>query len=144
MSIPGVEYVPGTSCKSEHKVWGNVTHCRVNNNLLNSQLFVLKGSECSIHKHAYRYNSFYSQSAHLRVTVWADSDDVRDLAGLANKTSMDWIIGPGDYLTIPPGLYHMFVVETGGIVSEFYWADDPTNLRFDDIYRLNVGSTIKI
>lgn len=140
MSISGVEHVPRTNCQLEHKVWGTVSHCRVNDNLLHSKLFVLPESRCSIHKHNYRFNSFYSESTRLHITVWDDSSDVRDLADLSHKVSKDWIIEPGDYITIPPGLYHMFYVEIGGVLSEFYWAKDSKTLSFYDIHRLNVGS----
>ena len=52
-------------------------------------------------------------------------------AGLVDET----VLGPGDFTSIKPGLYHQFVGVKSGVAFELYWAE----FNHNDIVRRTVG-----
>lgn len=84
-----------------------------------------KGGVCSKHSHQSKTNGFYVESGRLLIREWQNSYDLVD----------ETILEPGDYCTVPPGVYHQFEVLEDCVAFELYYA----NLVTDDIVRESVG-----
>lgn len=84
-----------------------------------------KGGVCSKHAHQSKTNGFYVESGRLLIREWQNAYDLVD----------ETILDPGDYCTVPPGVYHQFEVLEDCVAFELYYA----NLVTDDIVRESVG-----
>lgn len=68
---------------------------------------VLAGGYSSLHHHERKWNRISSRSAVVRIT----------------EEGFDRIIGPGEFVDIPPRVQHRFEVIEPGSMWETYWGD---------------------
>ena len=107
------------------KVWG-VTESLLQNPVVEfHRIEVNKGGECSTHKHAHKWNGFFIQEGELEIHVIKNDYDLID------KT----VLGPGDFMSVKPGEYHLFKANKDTIAFEIYWPE----LLSEDIQRKSVG-----
>ena len=107
------------------KVWG-VTEALLQNPVVEfHRIEVNKGGECSTHKHAHKWNGFFVEEGELENHVFKNDYDLTD------KT----ILGPGDFMSVKPGEYHLFEAIEDCIAFELYYA----HFDHDDIQRETVG-----
>lgn len=120
----------------EDKCWGTVSHHKVAG-IQTSILSVTRDFRCSNHRHIHRHNRFYVITGKIAV-VQIDPDLG---AGDASVVDVDFVY-PGEYLDIPPGVWHRFEVIHSGHVVETYWTTDGTEVDINDIERLDEGGPI--
>jgi len=125
--------------KFEAKVWGetalalqqplfSVHHLRINPH-----------SWCSIHRHVHRVNAFHVLSGRLIVTMWARTVE-RDGETVAAPPYDVVLLGAGEGLRVPPGLWHQFATqEFAAEVLEVYFPVAPADA---DIERLTEGGEL--
>jgi mannose-6-phosphate isomerase-like protein (cupin superfamily) len=98
------------------KIWGSTE-------------LILANSSLEFHridyKHEYKFNGFYVVSGKMKIRVWQKDYDLVD----------ETILGPGDFTSVKPGLYHTFEGIESGVAFELYWA----NFQHNDIHRESVG-----
>lgn len=108
------------------KVWGATRQIFANDNAEVHRIHVLKGGECSKHRHVHKWNAFFVERGEIHIDVWKNSYDLIDRT----------VLKTGDYMEVPPGEYHRFQAVDDSVVYEIYWVDlDP-----NDIERETVGS----
>ena len=108
------------------KVWGTTRTLLATPTFELHRLAVLPGGHCSIHHHAHRWNAFHVIAGELRVEVWQKAYDLVDVTEL----------GPGDVMTVGPGLRHRFSSDVGCDCIEVYY---PELLGTTDIERMTQG-----
>lgn len=106
------------------KVWGRTQDVFVTPAFEVHRILVAAGHRCSRHLHQTKFNGFFIERGHLKVTVWQPT-------GTVDVTEL----GPGDSMVVPPGVDHQFEARVDTIAFEAYW----TELRADDIVRKNTG-----
>jgi len=108
------------------KCWGETRTLFLQNNVEVHRIEThTAGAVCSKHKHEHKHNYFYCESGVLKIRVWQQDYDLID----------ETILTPGEYTTVPPGVYHQFEVVVPGVAYEIYYVElDPR-----DIIRETVG-----
>ncbi len=109
----------------EGKVWGTTENIYSNSSFEFHRIEFKKDSECSKHKHQYKWNGFYVSQGTLLIRVWKNSYDLVDQT----------ILKAGDFTKVKPGEYHQFKGLDDGVAFELYWAE----FNHDDIERESVG-----
>ena len=71
------------------------------------------------------WNGFFVEEGELEIHVFKNDYDLTD------KT----ILGPGDFMSVKPGEYHLFKANKNTIAFEIYWPE----LLSEDIQRKSVG-----
>lgn len=107
------------------KIWGSTELILANSSLEFHRIDYKAGGVCSKHKHEYKFNGFYVVSGKMKIRVWQKDYDLVD----------ETILGPGDFTSVKPGLYHTFEGIESGVAFELYWA----NFQHNDIHRESVG-----
>ena len=107
------------------KIWGQTELILANSSLEFHRIDFKAGGVCSKHKHEYKWNGFYVVSGKMKIRVWQKDYDLID----------ETILGPGDFTSVKPQLYHTFEAIEDGVAFELYWAE----FRHNDISRENVG-----
>jgi len=107
------------------KVWGQTEKILANSSLEFHRIEFAAGSECSKHKHVFKWNGFYCQEGVLKIKVWQQDYNLVD----------ETVLYPGDFTSVKPGLYHSFEGLDDGVAFELYWAE----FSHDDIARETVG-----
>lgn len=108
------------------KVWGETRLVHLVPGVLEfHRIAAVKGGVCSKHAHQSKTNGFYVESGKLLIREWQNRYDLID----------ETILGPGDYCTVPPGVYHQFEVLEDCVAFELYYAE----LLGDDIVRESIG-----
>jgi len=110
------------------KIWGNTFPLFNKNNVEIHRIEINKGGFCSKHKHVYKYNCFFVETGKLKISVWKNDYDLKDITILNNKEST----------IIPHGEYHQFEALEDTICYEIYWVE----LNENDIVRDNHGGNI--
>lgn len=106
------------------KVWGETSAIEVNAFTEMHHASIRRGTCCSKHFHANKWNGFYVVRGELVIRVWQKS-------GLVDETRL----GPGDYTKVPPGIPHRFECLEDAECIELYWPE----LNPSDIVREDVG-----
>lgn len=106
------------------KFWGKTSPLFNKNNVEINRIEAHKGGFSSEHRHKAKFNMFFVESGKLEILTWKDT---------AKPDST--ILSAGDTCTVPPGLYHKFVVVEDCIAYEVYWTELDTN----DIERRTSG-----
>ena len=109
----------------EGKIWGTTENICSNSSFEFHRIEFKKDSECSKHKHQYKWNGFFVERGKLLIRVWKNDYDLID------KT----ILNPGDFMSVSPGEYHQFEALEDCIAFELYYA----HFDHDDIQRETVG-----
>ena len=109
----------------EGKIWGNTENVFSNSSFEFHRIEFKKDSECSKHKHQYKWNGFFVERGQLLIRVWKNSYDLVDQT----------ILKAGDFTKVKPGEYHQFKGLDEGVAFELYWAE----FNHDDIERESVG-----
>jgi len=109
----------------EGKVWGTTENIYSNSSFEFHSIKFKKDSECSKHKHQYKWNGFYVSQGTLLIRVWKNSYDLVDQT----------ILKAGDFTKVKPGEYHQFKGLDDGVAFELYWAE----FNHDDIERESIG-----
>ena len=108
------------------KVWGKTELITLIPGVLEfHRIEIASGGTCSKHLHQSKTNGFFVESGVLEIRVW--QNDYK----LVDKT----ILHPGEYTSVPPGVYHQFVALKPTVAFELYYAE----LKSDDIKRETVG-----
>ena len=107
------------------KIWGSTELILANSSLEFHRIDYKAGGVCSKHKHEYKFNGFYVVSGKMKIRVWQKDYDLVD----------ETILGPGDFTSVKPGLYHTFEGIESGVAFELYWA----NFQHNDIHRESAG-----
>ena len=108
------------------KIWGEtVLVAHIPGVLEFHRIEAVKGGVCSKHAHQSKTNGFFVESGKLLIREWQQRYDLVD----------ETILGPGDYCTVPPGIFHQFEVLEDVVAFELYYAE----LLGDDIVRESVG-----
>lgn len=118
------------------KAWGQVLHCFSHPNAAVSLLDVRRGKRSSIHYHAKRHNDFVVEAGVICVESWPGLRVHGSLTVDRLPEPKQEILRAGDTCSVPWRVLHRFRVVESGRVVEFYWG---TNVRLDDIERLDVG-----
>lgn len=91
------------------------------------RLSVLPHAQCSLHRHAARWNAFYVLEGEVTIEV------VQRAYALTDET----VLREGDSATVAPGLLHRFRTgESGARLLEVYY---PAALGAEDIERTDAG-----
>lgn len=109
------------------KVWGNTRELFRNHAMELHRIEGRQGGYSSVHHHKHKFNGFYVERGELLVKVWQPS-------GTLDETHMR----PGDYMSVPPGVMHQFVVLEDCVAFEVYWAAPLA----EDIVRDSVGGAL--
>ncbi len=109
----------------EGKVWGTTQNIFSNNSFEFHRIEFKKDSECSKHKHLYKWNGFFVERGRLLIRVWKNSYDLIDQT----------ILRAGEFTKVKPGEYHQFKGLDDGVAFEIYWAE----FNHEDIERESVG-----
>jgi len=113
------------------KIWGETRLIQLVPGVLEfHRIETKKGGTCSKHAHQSKTNAFFVESGKLSIRVWQKSYDLVD----------ETILGPGDYCTVPPGVYHQFCALEDSVAFELYYAE----LKTDDIVRESVGYMVSV
>ena len=112
------------------KIWGETALIHANGVLEFHRIEALAQTQCSKHKHQFKWNGFYVESGHLVIRVWQDDYDLCDVTHSK----------PGDFMQVKPGLYHSFEALKDTIAFELYWAE----FNHDDIVRETVGGQTNV
>ena len=108
------------------KIWGETKLVHLVPGVLEfHRIEAVKGGVCSKHAHQSKTNGFFVESGKLLIREWQQRYDLVD----------ETILGPGDYCTVPPGIFHQFEVLEDVVAFELYYAE----LLGDDIVRESVG-----
>ncbi len=110
------------------KVWGTTAPLLLEPGVQLHAISVLPNARCSLHRHATRWNGFLVTSGRLTVEVHQADYDLVDST----------VLGPGEFTTVAPGLWHRFVSgPEGATCFELYY---PASLEARDIERRDVGA----
>ena len=109
----------------EGKVWGATENIFSNSSFEFHRISFKKDSECSKHKHQYKWNGFFVEQGTLLIRVWKNSYDLVDQT----------VLKAGDFTKVKPGEYHQFKGLDDGVAFELYWAE----FNHDDIERESIG-----
>lgn len=120
------------------KVWGSVQHVFNSPDVAVSVLKVKAGFRCSRHLHVYRINKFVVVSGKIAVHEWSCVADLEDHYGTGQTARM---LRPGQEMSVPVGIPHMFEVIEDGIVVEIYTPDGGP-VDADDIVRFDEGGPV--
>ena len=107
------------------KAWGKTSPLFNKNNVEVHRLECEKGGYSSEHKHEHKYNMFFVESGHIKISIWKKDYDLVDETYLKSN----------DSCVIKPGEFHKFKVIEDSIIYEIYWV----SLEEDDIIRKNCG-----
>jgi len=107
------------------KVWGETKALLQNPVVEFHRIEVVKGGECSTHKHSYKWNGFFIEKGEMEIQVFKNDYD------LVDKTTLH----KGDFMAVKPGEYHLFRAITDCIAFEIYWPE----MLSEDIQRKSVG-----
>lgn len=110
------------------KVWGSTEIIENNNFFEMHRLIIDAGYSCSKHMHKYKWNGFYVEKGILEIHTWKNDYDLVDIT----------ILKAGEYTTIQPNEYHMFICKEDCVCFELYWPEFSKN----DIHRESVGKKI--
>ena len=113
------------------KIWGETELLHANGVLEFHRIQFKEKTQCSKHKHQFKWNGFYVESGELLVRVWSREDEI-------DVDVVDTILKPGDFMQVKPGLYHQFEGVKAGIAFELYWAE----FNHNDIIRQTFGKEI--
>ncbi len=105
------------------KIWGTTESVEINPTLEFHKIVVDKGGVCSEHKHSTKWNGFFVESGELIIRVWQ------------NDILAETVVAAGNFIKIPPDVYHQFECTEHCTAYELYWAE----LRHADIERRNTG-----
>ena len=110
------------------KIWGT-TECLLKTPLIEVHLLHIKPhSQCSLHKHLYKWNAFLVQSGTLIIEV------TKNNYPLVDKT----VLHSGEMTTVQPGELHRFLTGDAATVAiEIYYPEELS----EDIERINCGSS---
>lgn len=105
------------------KVWGTTELIEKNNSMEFHRLEYQADCVCSEHYHETKWNGFFVESGAMKVRVWRDNsiDETTLLAG--------------EYMKVPPRVWHQFEGIEDGVAFEIYWAE----FDGDDIVRRTQG-----
>ena len=109
------------------KIWGKTQAIFQKSNFEFHRIEVNKGSFCSTHEHANKFNAFYVESGQLKILIHQID------YGLTDET----VMGKGDMTIVKPGLFHSFEALEDTVCFEIYW----TELDHSDIQRENIGGS---
>ena len=109
----------------EGKVCGATENIFSNSSFEFHRINFKKDSECSKHKHQYKWNGFFVEQGTLLIRVWKNSYDLVDQT----------VLKAGDFTKVKPGEYHQFKGLDDGIAFELYWSE----FNHDDIERESIG-----
>lgn len=110
------------------KVWGTTEIIESNPFFEIHKLNIMANYSCSKHMHKYKWNGFYVEKGILEIHIWKHDYKLVDITTLY----------PGDYTSVAPNEYHMFVCKEDCICFELYWPEFCKN----DISRESVGKKI--
>jgi mannose-6-phosphate isomerase-like protein (cupin superfamily) len=102
------------------KEWGHTQAIDVQPGMQVHRATIEPGGFCSWHEHQAKWNAFLVVSGEVRIET-AEGNRV---------------LGPGEYLAVPPLVRHRFRSEPGAEVIELYW---PAEVSTDDIVRYSAG-----
>lgn len=91
------------------KTWGETRPILVTPLIELHHVIAGPGGYCSKHKHLHKWNGFWVIRGWLEIDVWPDEYELID------KT----MVGPGDFTTVAPGLFHQFRNPTATKDCEF-------------------------
>ena len=111
------------------KIWGFTENIFEKNNVEVHRIEIEKGGVCSKHKHLHKFNLFYVEAGHVKISTWKNDYDLMD----------DTVLELGMVTIVPPGEFHQFTALESSIVFEIYWTE-----LTKDIVRESVGMVIKI
>tara|TARA_R110000822_G_scaffold17194_6_gene58057 strand:+ start:2620 stop:3027 length:408 start_codon:yes stop_codon:yes gene_type:complete len=114
--------------KSAGKVWGTTTQIEANGSLEFHRIEFKANYQCSEHYHATKSNGFFVEQGKMLIKTWPENTDIVDMT----------LLGAGDYMEVPAGVWHQFVGVTDGIAFELYWSE----FDKDDIVRRSQGSRV--
>jgi len=116
--------------KKAGKIWGETVQIVANSSLELHRIEIHPGTQCSIHKHRYKWNGFYVEKGRVMIRVWKNDYDLVD----------ETVLEAGDYTEVKPGDDHQFVAvgDDMAVVFEVYFA----NFQHDDIDRKSVGGLV--
>ena len=107
------------------KVWGTTEPLLVTPMVEVHRIKTNEGYRCSEHMHQYKWNGFYCIGGMTKIHVRKNNYDLTDVT----------VLGPGDFTSVKPCLYHTFEGLEDGMAFELYWA----NFQHNDIQRESVG-----
>lgn len=106
------------------KVWGCDRHIFSQNNVEIHRIQILKGGQCSKHRHKYKCNAFFIERGEVAIDVWKNDYDLIDRT----------VLKPGDYMVVRPGEYHRFTAVEDSIAYEIYFVElDPGDIEREDV-----------
>ena len=95
------------------KIWG-VTELIHSNTVLEFHRIEFKArTQCSKHKHKFKWNGFFVEAGKMLVRCWPEEYNLID----------ETILSSGDFMQIKPGVHHQFEGLEDGIAFELYWAE---------------------
>ena len=107
------------------KPWGSTERIEWNPFMSFHRAFVAAGHRCSTHSHANKWNGFFVEFGRLNVRVFEPEETVIEM-------------GPGGYLSVPPGVKHRFESVTDVVLFEIYWPAE----QAEDIIREDEGGRL--
>ena len=110
----------------EGKIWGKTQKIEANGAVEFHRIEYKKNYQCSEHYHTTKSNGFFVESGKMMIRTWAEENGIVDTT----------VLEAGDYMSVPPGLWHQFVGLESGVAFEIYWAE----LDTVDITRRTQGS----
>ena len=122
---------------AQKKIWGE-TAGLVIPEVGVSILKVEAGFRCSIHLHKHRWNSFSVISGGIEIGVYQPHPV------LGHILQDQYLVLPGESLSIPPETIHSFAAIDSGTVVETYWTTDGTPVDMGDIVRFIEGCKLDV
>lgn len=107
------------------KVWGSTRQIFAGSNVEVHRIEARKDAYCSKHRHAHKFNGFFVETGKLQIEIWQQDYALCDVT----------FASAGDWVVVPPGLYHRFTALENSVAFEIYWVD----LNSRDIERETVG-----
>jgi mannose-6-phosphate isomerase-like protein (cupin superfamily) len=108
------------------KIWGSTIPLLVTPLIEVHKIDVKPQMQCSLHKHANKWNAFYVIDGSIEIHVQKRDYELTDVT----------ILSAGDFTTVKPGEYHKFVTRVNpATVLEIYYLEPLS----EDIIRQTVG-----
>lgn len=111
------------------KTWGTTETLLQNSFVEFHRIDIKKGGYCSLHRHNFKFNTFYVIEGELEIEVHKNDYDLIDTT----------LLKAGDLTTCNPGEFHRFKALTDVVCFEIYYPEALST----DIERKNVGGVKK-
>lgn len=118
--------VKSLNTNKEEKLWGTSSAIYFGDSLSACHISIKKGGFCSNHRHERKWNQIYVVSGLISVQIYKDD---------RSTVESVYYIGPGQALTMRPGINHKFQAMEDTEALELYFA----SVSDEDIVREDTG-----